>query len=98
MEKKFDLSSLRLDETGRVVIEPKQLENLPSSEGIPASGAGIFFDDGPNFLFCGGETNGTCYNWLSCDDSTNRDSCGNYFCDGSRNESSCMQEGCPPPE
>ena len=98
MEKKFDLSSLRLDETGRVEIDADQLQRLQSLEGTQVSGAGIFWDDGLNAAFCGGETNGSCTNWLICDNSTNNRSCQNYWCEESKNTEKCTQEGCMPPE
>jgi hypothetical protein len=94
--KKFDLSGLRLDETGRVVIEPTQLDTLEKDSATQTSGAGIFTDDGLNTFFCGGETNGVCTNWYDCDGSTNRKNCLNDFCDDSTNELKCKQDGCPP--
>lgn len=93
MEKKFDLSSLRLDETGRVEIDSEQLtaltQNSPSSGGISQD---ILFPIGVNWVFCGGEKNAgeVCTNGVFCGRSTNQDDCrNNRDCDGSKNAQEC---------
>lgn len=94
MEKKFDLSSLRLDETGRVQVDNDQLSAL--SKDSPTAGGISQYDDlfplGINWVFCSGDKNAgeVCTNGVYCDGSRNQDDCrNNRNCDGSKNLQEC---------
>ncbi len=94
LEKKFDLSSLRLDETGRVEIDADQLSAVTkdSSNAGGISQYDDLFPIGINWIFCDGGKNAgeVCTNGVFCDDSKNQDDCrNNSKCDHSTNEQLC---------
>ncbi len=99
----FDVDKIKLDETGRTVLDEKQLTELGESS---KAGAGFWQDleewwntnNGRcvNNFICGEETNnGSCRNGLDCDLGSNLGGCYNENCDGTENPSSCMNiESC----
>lgn len=110
MKKKFDLSKLELDETGRVVLQSRELELLETEQISQMTGGtqleqfGILLD-----IFCGATNPGSCNNLLACEQDKNGGNCTNrQNCDDSKNEQACTNKsgcggditnggGCSPP-
>ena len=87
----FDVSKLKLDETGRTVLGEKELSELGE-----APQAGADFQDWWDSLSDWWDTNhGRCVNVISCGDETNQESCTNMWdCSYGSNESQCFNDGC----
>jgi hypothetical protein len=101
MDKKFDLSNLRLDETGRVELSEKQLSEIDPTQNDTAGGRDILdeiwewwntnFGNCTNRGRCEGESNPSfCTNEAICYDSTNKTDCSNGIdCSDSTNDGEC---------
>lgn len=93
MSKQYlDVSKIKLDETGRTVLDEERLLEIETSS---KAGADIWQDleDWWN------TNNGSCSNVLFCDGETNPIDCTNHFtCSDSTNDISCLNKGCPDSE
>jgi len=94
MDKKFDLSTIRLDDTGRVQLGNEKLEGM-AYQGDLSGGAN--FDNcivpGMNTDAC--PYNFSCTNWFLCDNEYNWTSCINdTHCNNTGNDQCSNRQDC----
>jgi hypothetical protein len=84
----FDISKIKLDETGRTVLTEESLSEIGACS---QAGAGLL-DDIEEWW----DTNhGSCVNNFTCGDEINQESCTNDLdCSVGLNENSCFNDGC----